>query len=147
MDCRQVVEHESVVPYVCFPDLVPNAKLPPTPVDVDKVPEGLKSTVVIKLPRRAELLVRQAGGNGQDSVIRPRVIPDEGEQLVGFHRFILRIDCGNVTTAIGVQLLGAVPHASSSTERHGHQGGLEVIGSGAFTFTASDADRTGAFCD
>ena len=102
MDCRQVVEHESVVPYVCFPDFVPDTELPPTPVDVDKVPEGLKSTVVIKLPRRAELLVRQAGGNGQDSVIRPRVIPDEGEQLVGFHRFILRIDCGTDTTAFGV---------------------------------------------
>jgi hypothetical protein len=30
------------------------------------------------------------------------VVPDEGEQLVSFHPFILRIDCGNDTTADGV---------------------------------------------
>jgi len=58
MDGRQVVEHESVVPYVGFPDLVPDAELPPAPVDVDKMSEGLKSTVVIKLLGCAQLLVR-----------------------------------------------------------------------------------------
>jgi len=30
------------------------------------------------------------------------VVPDEGEQLVSFHPFILRIECGNAPTAYGV---------------------------------------------
>jgi hypothetical protein len=74
-------------------------ELPPTPVDVDKVPERLKGAAMIELPRRTELVIRQAGRCCQDPVVRPGVVPDEGQQRVTIHPLIPRMKASTSAAA------------------------------------------------
>src|SRR6187200_1297228 len=85
MDRGQVFEGD-VVPRVGLADVVPDAELPPAPVDVDEMAKRLERAVMIEHAGPTQLFVGELTRCRQDLVVRPGVEADEREERFGVHR-------------------------------------------------------------